>query len=228
MPRKATIYVYSVVVVGMAVLLGALYRWQTPDMPRFLAYLGLASLGGMLKVRLPGMEGTYSLSFLFALLSVLDLMFPEAIVIGAVGAFVQSVWRTAMRPKMMQVLFNGANFSISIALCCLVGRAAAGTALHQNLAAELSIIACLFYAVNTFLVSVVISILEGKSVAVIWRRWLTWSFPLYLIGTFVAGVAIASGRSAGWQTSLLVLPIMGFIYAFYRLYINRHRSDTSV
>lgn len=122
MPRKATIYVYSVTVVGMAVLLGALYRWQSPDLPRFLAYLGLASLGGMLKVRLPGREGTYSLSFLFALLSVLDLKFPEAIVIGAVGAFVQSVWRTAKRPKFVQVLFNGANFSISIAVCCLVGQ----------------------------------------------------------------------------------------------------------
>ena len=228
MPRKATIYAYSVIVVGMAVLLGALWRWQSPDMPRFLAYLGLACLGGMLKVRIPGMEGTYSLSFLFALLSVLDLMFPEAIVIGAVGAFVQSVWRTAKRPKFVQVLFNGANFSISIGLCCLVGRASAGTALHHNLAAELSIMAGLFYAVNTVLVSVVISMLEGTRVAVVWRRWLTWSFPLYLIGAFVAGVVVASGRSGGWQTSLLVLPIMGFIFVCYRLYVNRHKSDTSL
>lgn len=88
--------------------------------------------------------------------------------------------------------------------------------------------ACLFYAVNTFLVSVIISMLEGTSVAAVWRRWLTWSFPLYLMGTFVAGVVVASGRSGGWQTSLLVLPIMGFIFVCYRLYLDRHKSDTSV
>ncbi|HYA95217.1 MAG TPA: HD domain-containing phosphohydrolase, partial [Terriglobales bacterium] len=62
---------------------------------------------------------------------------------------------------------------------------------------------------------------EGKPLRKTWAESYFWSFPYYLVGAAIAGLVSALNRWVGWQTSLLVLPIMYWIYRSYRLYLGR-------
>ena len=47
-------------------------------------------MASTLKMRLPGIAGTYSVSFIFILLGIVYFTLPETIVIGCAGALVQT------------------------------------------------------------------------------------------------------------------------------------------
>ncbi len=222
-PQKATIYVLSVTALGAATLVEGLYHWTCPDVRRFLAYLLVAMIGAALKVRLPRMPGTFSLSFLVVLMSIVELTYPEALVIGAVSTLVQCLWKAHPRPTAAQLLFNTANFTTSIAVCCVVVQSVASRALQNNLAAELVLVTCIFFVLNTLFVSGIISIIEGQDILAIWQRWFVWSFPYYLIGATVASLAVISGRVYGWGSSLMLLLVMVMVYGYYRIWM-RHQS----
>lgn len=228
MSHKVNVYIYSVMGIGLAVLLEGLYSWQCSDVQRFLVYLVLATIAATLKVRLPGMTGTFSLSFLFVLMSVADLSFPEALVLGAVSTLIQCAWRTEVRPTPTQILFNIANSMITIALCCLAVQSVVGQPLRGNLPAELAVITCIYFAMNTLLVSGVISLLNNLRLTTVWQRWFVWSFPYYLVGAGVAGIVTAASRTAGWGSSLFIVPVMGIVYMYYRMYVERNSGAAAM
>jgi ABC-type multidrug transport system fused ATPase/permease subunit len=223
-PPKATTYIYSVLVIGAAVLLEGLHDWS-PDWRRFLIYICLTMLGAALKVRLPGMHGTFSLGFVFVLASMLDLNYSETVILGAIAAVVQSLWRSNPRPKPIQVLFNVASFMVTISVCSVVLQLPFLSGIKDNVAAELAMLTCVFFMVNTLLVAGIIAILQDKDMWAVWQVWFMWSFPYYLIGSTIAGLAVATGRAHGRGTSLVFLPIMFFLYAYYRVYMERQRKE---
>jgi len=224
-PHKATTYIYSVMVIGLAVLLEGLHDWSYPDWRRFLIYICLTMLGAALKVRLPGMEGTFSLGFLFVLASMLDLKYSETIILGVVAAVVQCLWKSSPRPTSTQVLFNIANYMVTISVCSVVLQLPPMAAFKDNVTAELAVLTSVFFLVNTLLVSGIIAILEDKDTWAVWRVWFMWSFPYYVIGSTIAGLAVATGRAHGRGASLVFLPMILFLYAYYRIYMERHSKE---
>ncbi len=70
---KAKIFVAATTALGVMVLAIALGHWQSANLLRFSCYLLVAVLASSLKVRLPGIEGTMSVNFLFVLLGTLEL-----------------------------------------------------------------------------------------------------------------------------------------------------------
>src|SRR5580692_6892750 len=73
---------------------------------QFLCYFVLALISSGLKVTLPGVTGTMSVSYLFILLGLVDLGLPEAEMLGLGSALVQIYWHAKKRPPAYQVLFN--------------------------------------------------------------------------------------------------------------------------
>src|ERR1700676_804857 len=107
MRTRAKLYISSAIIVGISVLTGCLvYDWDFPDPPRYFGYLFLACLGSTLKLKLPKLRGTMSISFLFVLLGVAELTAAETIILGCVAALVQCLWKARKRPSVVQVLFN--------------------------------------------------------------------------------------------------------------------------
>ena len=82
MPLRATIYIAATVALGAAVLAFAVMHGHSNDLLKFLCYLLIAILASTMKVRLPGIEGTMSVHFLFVLLCVMELSLLETLVIG--------------------------------------------------------------------------------------------------------------------------------------------------
>ena len=69
--------------------------------------------------------------------------------------------------------------------------------------------------------------MDNKPLMQVWRQCYLWSFPYYLAGAAVAGLLVASSRSVGWATSLLILPIMYLVYVFYGMCVERLGESTA-
>jgi hypothetical protein len=81
--------------------------------------------------------------------------------------------------------------------------------------------ACVYVGLNTGLVSLVISLAEGQSIRQVWPSCYEWTFPYFLVGAAVAGFASVAGHGATWGVTLLVVPVMYFVYVYYKMYIIR-------
>lgn len=211
--------------VGVAVLAFALMHWQSQDPMRFFCYLAVAVLASGLKVQLPGIDGTMSVNFLFILLGVLELSLPETLVIGCTASLAQSVWQLRGRLDPVKVLFNVAGMMANAsALTFLTYHSLVGR-FGSNKPILLMISALMFFFANTLPISIVIALTEGKSSRKVWSECYFWSFPYYLVGAAAVGLVGIVNRTAGWQTSLLVLPLIYWVYRSYRLYLGRLEAE---
>ncbi len=203
----------------------ALLRWQSNDLLKFACYLLIATVAATLKVRLPGIEGTMSVHFLFVLLGVMELSLPETLVIGCAAALVQSLWKPKQRPEPVKVIFNVLSMTANaINLTYLAYHGLAGPLRHGR-ALLLVVSACAYFLSNTFPVAVVIALTEKLSLRKIWGETYFWSFPYYLVGAALVGLIGFSNRRVGWESSLLILPVMYWIYRSYHLYLGRLEDE---
>src|SRR5215470_15955106 len=166
-----------------------------------------------------------SVNFLFILLGVLELSLPETLVIGCAASLTQSVWQLHGRLDPVKVLFN---------VCGMMANASSLTYLtYHSLVGKfgsnkpilLMVSALVFFFANTMPISLVIALTEGKSSRRVWSECYFWSFPYYLVGAAAVGLVGIINRSAGWQTSLLVLPLIYWVYRSYRLYLGRLEAE---
>src|SRR5215813_6583957 len=211
--------------VGMVVLAFSLSHWQSQDLTRFACYLFVAVLASGLKVQLPGIDGTMSVNFLFILLGVLELSLPETLVIGCTATLVQSVWQARKRLDPVKVLFNVIGMMANASALTYFSYHWLSTRFHANKPILLMVAALVFFFANTLPISVVIALTEAKSARKVWSECYFWSFPYYLVGAAAVGLVGIVNSAAGWLTSLLVLPLIYWVYRSYRLYLGRLEAE---
>ncbi|MBI1787486.1 MAG: hypothetical protein HYR60_08040, partial [Acidobacteria bacterium] len=129
-PNRARMYIQAVVFAGLLMVAFGIAQGEWPQPVRFAAYLAVATLASLCKVRLPRMTGTISLNFVLLIVAVVELPFSEVVLISAVAGVAQSVWKTRKRPRPVQVVFNAACLVVSASLAWAACRwlAAAGSA----------------------------------------------------------------------------------------------------
>jgi len=222
---QTKVFIGTTALIGAVVLGYGFGHWQSQDPRRFVCYLVVAVMASGLKVQLPGIDGTMSVNFLFILLGVLELSLPETLVIGCTASLAQSVWQLRGRLDPIKVLFNvcgmmaNASCLTYLTYHSLVGR------FGSNKPILLMVSALVFFFANTVPISMVIALTEGKSSRRVWSECYFWSFPYYLVGAAAVGLVGIINRSAGWQTSLLVLPLIYWVYRSYRLYLGRLEAE---
>jgi diguanylate cyclase (GGDEF)-like protein/putative nucleotidyltransferase with HDIG domain len=210
---------------GVVVLASSLSHWQSHDLMRFACYLVVAVLASGLKVQLPGIDGTMSVNFLFILLGVLELSLPETLVIGCTATLVQSVYQARKRLDPVKILFNVAGMMANASALTYLSYHWLVDRFGSNKPILLMVAALVFFFANTLPISIVIAMTEGKSSRKVWSECYFWSFPYYLVGAAAVGLVGVVNRSAGWQTSLLVLPLIYWVYRSYRLYLGRLEAE---
>lgn len=213
-------YLAVVLTAGAAVTGYALSQWRSDDLARFGVFLVLFLAAAALKVRLPGISGNYSPVFFFALLGSNTLSFSELAIAAALAGIVQCTFHQQRRPSFIQICFNAANVSLS---------AAAGFVFIQRLLPGLEVQprvlcfilgACVYYFVNTGLVSLVLTLVEGGSVFGIWKHWCLGSLPYYLVGTLIAGATLSASNATTIAVVFLVAPAMLLTTIYYRLWVR--------
>src|SRR6201981_1004421 len=230
-PEASGLSIQTKAFVGITALVGAvvlgfsLSHWQSQDPMRFVCYLVVAVLASGLKVQLPGIDGTMSVNFLFILLGVLQLSLPETLVIGCTASLAQSVWQLRGRLDPVKVLFNVCGMMANATALTYLTYYSLGGRFGSNKPILLMVSALMFFFANTLPISIVIALTEGKSSRRVWSACYFWSFPYYLVGAAAVGLVGIINRSAGWQTSLLVLPLIYWVYRSYRLYLGRLEAE---
>jgi diguanylate cyclase (GGDEF)-like protein/putative nucleotidyltransferase with HDIG domain len=225
MSTRTKLFVGITVALGMVVLCYALWHWQSADLTRFLCYLAVAILASSLKVQLPGIDGTMSVNFLFILLGVMELSLPETLIIGCTATLIQSIWHTRNRLDPVKVLFNVFGMMANASALCYATYYWLGARFGGNKPILLMMAALVFFLANTLPISVVIALTENKSSRKVWKECYFWSFPYYLVGAAAVGLVGIINQRAGWQTSLLVLPVIYWVYRSYRLYLGRLEAE---
>jgi diguanylate cyclase (GGDEF)-like protein/putative nucleotidyltransferase with HDIG domain len=225
MSTGTKLFVGLSVSLGIVVLCSALWHWQSADLTRFACYLAVAVLASSLKVQLPGIDGTMSVNFLFILLGVMELSLPETLVIGCTATLIQSVWQTRNRLDPVKVMFNVFGMMANASALCYASYHGLGTRFANNRPILLLLAALVFFLANTLPISVVIALTENKSSRKVWSECYFWSFPYYLVGAAAVGLVGVINQRAGWQTSLLVLPVIYWVYRSYRLYLGRLEAE---
>src|SRR5260370_1774508 len=71
----------------------------------------------------------------------------------------------------------------------------------------------------------VISLTEGKRLSNVWKECYFWTFPYYIAGAAISGLLSVANHLLGWQSSLLIFPVIYWIYRSYRLYLGRLEDE---
>jgi hypothetical protein len=221
MPSLAKAYIATIAAVATAVLSAVAYQWNPRNLGQFVLFFALAMVASAMKIRLPGFKTTISINFVFILVGIALFSFGETVVIGLGGALVQSLWKTQQRTKPVQVLFNAACLTVCTAAAFWTSHSVSAMAGWNSLAAMMALGACVYVMLNTGLVSLVISLAEGRPLRELWSSCYEWTFPYFLVGAAVAGLAAAASHGTNLGAGLLVMPVMYFVYVYYKMHIVR-------
>ena len=225
MTRTAKTYAGSVIALGS--LLPILYLiadWRLPELSRFMLVLALTGVAATLRVKLPAIKGSISITFVFILIGLTTLTLSETLIIACLATLLQCVSKPKTSPRLIQVLFNMATVALSTIIAFHVPQFFGQ---QQDQLIALVLRASVFFIVNGVLVSTVIALVEHKPVIGVWRQFYLWAFPYYLIGAGLAGTFTASSHSVGWSVSLFILPLMYLIYLHYRLVLANFQAPRS-
>jgi diguanylate cyclase (GGDEF)-like protein/putative nucleotidyltransferase with HDIG domain len=206
---------------GAFVLGTALLHWHSNDLPKFLCYLLIAILASTLKVKLPGIDSTMSVHFLFVLLGVLEFSLAETLMLGCTAALVQSLWKSKRRPDPVKVIFNVLGLMSNAIFLTYIAFHSCTRFLGHSTSLSILVAGCIYFLSNTVPLSIVIALAEGLSMRKIWMETYFWGLPYNLAGAAIVGGVSFADRYVGWQTSLLIVPIMYVIYRSYQLYLGR-------
>jgi hypothetical protein len=224
MPTAARAYIDTVITAGYAIVAYALFHWDSQSFPRFALFLALFAGAALLKGRIPGITGTYSPVFFFVLLGSRVLSFSEVLVAAILAGFVQCTVGAQRRPSSIQLLFNAANMTISAASAFVIihpglGGFQLGLA-KQPLVILLILGASVYYAVNTGLVSIVVTLVEDRPLSAVWRHWCLRSLPYYVVGALIAGATLSvQNQLSPWVVGM-VCPSMLLTTIYYRYWLT--------
>jgi hypothetical protein len=212
-------YVGVIAALGAAVLLYAAAHLTVADPLRLRVYLIAAVLAAIAKVRLPGKTGTVSLSFLFILLSNIELSLGETLMAGLASALVQSYWQKQEWPSWTQIIFNLGNIALSIGAARAVYQW--NWLFYLDGGSVFSIVAAtaMYFLVNHFSVAMIIALSEGQDFSTVWEEWRVLTRPYNIAGAILMVMLVHLNERYGWVCAVVVIPILVFLYRLYCQYV---------
>src|SRR5579872_321365 len=82
LPLKARIYIGLTALLGISVLAMACANWESPDLFEYGGFLLVAIGSSGMRISVPGITGTLSLTFLFVLFGIAELTTSETLLLG--------------------------------------------------------------------------------------------------------------------------------------------------
>ncbi len=225
-PAKYTnVYIGLVIATGLMAVVQSIAYSGLSFTWRFAAYFLLALFSSGLKVSLPGVTGTMSVSYIFILTGVAELTEGQTFMLGLTSALVQIYWKAKKRPKIHQVLFNLAVIAVAMRVSHAAFQSPIALTLGGSLPVKLLLATMGYFLANTFPIACAISLTERRSLPVIWKECYFWAFPYYLLAATIVGIINWVNINLGWQFSLLALPVAWVLFRSYRLYIGRLEAE---
>ncbi|MGE0407500.1 MAG: HD-GYP domain-containing protein, partial [Candidatus Korobacteraceae bacterium] len=210
--------------VGLLAMVAAFQEPHSESPLRFGVYLSVALLTSGLKVVVPGINGTMSVTFLFVLMGSLELSLAETMLLGCSATVTQCFWKMNRPAKPVRVLFNTVSM-MAPAVYATYSSFWLSLPLLQHPSLSLLVSTLVFFLANTVPIAMIICLAEGGKFASLWKQYYFWTLPLYLAGAGLVMAVHKLNGIAGWQTSLLVVPIVYWVYRSYRLYVGKLENE---
>src|SRR5580698_7211876 len=219
--RVATCHLFLHIALGLGVLVVGLSNWDWIDPLRFASFVAAAAIGSVLKVRLPGLTGTTSVSALFVLIALVNLSVPEALAVGTISMLVQCTWRTQKRPRPIQVAFSVCVLAIAVYVTAFVFAFARH---HFPELISLALLALTYFCVNTFPVAAIIGLTEGGRILKVWSSY-RWTLAYYTVGASMAWVIGTLPHGIQWEFPIICLPLVYLVHRSNRTHLVQMEQE---
>lgn len=164
LPARARIYIGLTTLFGIVVLSLAAFKWESPDLLKYGGFLMVAIFSCGMRISVPGITGTLSLTFLFVLFGVVELTGPETVVLGSLVTLLQCYWNQPQRTRLAQVLFNVSSMAVAVAVTEQSYQASWFAAHNVDPSIRLAVATCVLFLMNTTPVAVVIALAEERAI----------------------------------------------------------------
>ncbi|MGA2185970.1 MAG: diguanylate cyclase [Bryobacteraceae bacterium] len=225
MSLRNKLYPTIIILLGALVLFSELLKWNPENGLRYTFFLVAALVASRLQVTLSSVNGTVSPLFFFVLFGVLEFTLPETLFMGVSATVIQYLYDRRQRTDPVRILFNAACMALAIAATNYACRAHPFRAQNLEIVLTLTLAATVFFTMTTVPMASIVSLSERRSLLRVWHDSYFWSFPYYLVGAILAGITSYAGRTFGWQSALVIIPISYLIYRSYNLYLGRMETE---
>ncbi len=218
MNQTAKLYINAVLGLGCLAAGASALNFSVAEPALFALLATLAIIGGTLKIRVPGVDGNISLSFLPMILSGVLVSLPETMLLAVAATLVQGTVGVKKR-KPVQIAFNCAALSLSIGFGSILGQTVSGQGVPLI---QLALVGAGFYVVNSMAVITVIGLVENKQFLSIWDECFRVYLPYFAVGLACALIAF-TGSTSDQRRSLLypglaVLPLMMLARYYFKTF----------
>ena len=229
LPLRARIYVVLVIATGAACLVGAALsiRIEQPWLSAILAVLAVTTSAAKIELPLGRLsQSNLSLSHAINFWALFAIGTPEATCIAALSAWAQCTLRVSVRNPPHRTVFSIAALTITV-LVAGIPLTMIATNINDlaSLARAATVVAPLYFFVNSTLVAGAIGLSARMPVMRVWQRNFMWSAPSYLAGAALAAAAI-SASARGWfgWLALLAMPLY-LVFRSYHTVVSRLREE---
>ncbi len=225
MPLAAKIFIAAVGLTGLAGMVLTFHGWTPQPDPRFVVYLVLALLSAGMKVTFPGVQGAFSVYFVFTMLALLELKPPETLFLAVGSAAAQTFWHRGGSVKLVRLFFNTTCIALAVLAATWVYRRPWSHSVPEAELLQLMLAGVAYFLVNNIPLGIVIALTEGRSIQSIIRSLCGWSFSYYLVAVSLAEIVHRASGRLGWTVTLALLPPLYVVYRSVRLYFGRIEQE---
>jgi hypothetical protein len=225
-PNKAKMFIVAVMLVAAAVTVYAIGTRMPAETKEFLVLAALALVAARLKLTLPGFESNMSMNLPFMLLAISELSMAEAIAVGALSTFVQTLPRSGQTVKPAQAVFNVCNMVNAIAIASVVG----GRTMHfatLNKPFLIASAALAFFLADTLPVAAIISMTSPTKLIEGWTEMALMTFPYFVLSAGLACIVAMGFQAIGWMAGIATLGVMLGVYRCFQFYYQNMRALAS-
>lgn len=218
---KPALFVITVPLLFSTAQFTATRSWPVEDNARYGCYFLLALFSASLKVRGRNLAGSTSMSFVFVIISLVELSLTETVLIGGSAILIQAVTKRMTQERTAETLGT---------LLSTLAAALASQWLYRSPALRLfgmeAPVRLVLAVVGSFAAYNVPSALSGLVVEGFHRRRLVermylWSFPYHLVAATVTALYSFIFPFVRWYSAAFLLPLVYGIYRIFDLYMGR-------
>jgi len=222
-PRTARLYIVGVIAAGAILAAWSVRQGAFNLTWRFLALLAAAIIFNTVKIELTAVKSTFSIGYAVSFAALLILGWPGAVWITMAGAWAQCSFNIKLRNSWYQTAFSISVLALAMGAAGLVRFAigaepidgAADIVIPSIMGASLA-----YFLANSLLMATVIALTTDQRPIQVWDRDFLWNAPNYLIGAFVATVAVQSVSQYG-AASVVLAALLLMSFRLYYLYVRR-------
>jgi len=220
LPRLARFYIVLVVGLGAVTFAVGLARAGGSPILSLILLAFLSSVTAAFKVQFPIASGsTMSVSYVVDIAALIILGPHTAMIVGAMGGWVQSTFNAGKGNPPYRTLFNISVVVLTIEASGHVFQGLGGSASAELRAIVMPLLGltATYFLVNTAAVALAVALTTHQNAWRIWKSDFASSAPSYLLGAAAAEVMIAVTSTSGpWLALFLTAAPLYLSYRVYR------------